>query len=87
MARCEHGRHIRVTAGETAIWLPPDNTTSKWRDYRWHHLAHRPAQKLTPKVINTSSSPQTKKAKAVGVVLQSLLLLLLLLYYYYYYNL
>lgn len=81
MARYERGRHITMTAGETAIWLPPDNGTSKWRDYRWHHLAHRSVQKLTHKVTNTSSSPQTKKHSAVGVVLFESLLRLLLLQY------
>lgn len=68
MARCEHGRRITMTAGETAIWFSQDSATSKWRDYRWHHLAHRPARKLTLQVTSTSSSPQTNKESAVGVV-------------------
>lgn len=28
----------------------PDNAAKKWKDHRWHHLAHRAAQKMTHKV-------------------------------------
>lgn len=56
----------------------PDNATNKWKDHCWHHLANRAAQKMTNKVTNTSSPPQTKKDGSVGVVLFELLLLCIL---------
>lgn len=39
----------------------PQTVARKWMDYCWHHLAHSLALKMTHKVTNTSSSPQTKR--------------------------
>lgn len=78
MARCEHGRHITMTAGETAIWFPqttPRASGGTAAGTTWHTDRFRTSH-------TRSQTPRHHLRQRPRVMLRSLLIKLYVYCYY-----